>query len=112
HLLRLLNDGPVTPADVSVSATFQSQACNDVDAQIDLVGEIWIEIGETIPIDAHISTSSLESAAPLDSTFIVAVKLPKEFAGVRFLVEHPFARDLHDVGLLEVNEDAKTILKT
>ena len=46
ELLGQFDDGAVGPTDVTVSPTLSAQPRNDVDDQVDLIGQQWVECDE------------------------------------------------------------------
>ena len=63
-------------------------------------------------IDVEVAGGPIQGAAAANPAGVVVEELPERLGGSRFLGQHALGRDLGNVGLLQVNRNAKPVHET
>ena len=75
HLLGLFDDSAVTAADVTMCSPFEPQPRNNVDAEIDLVRQIRIQLDEVIFVQRDFPAGAFQFTEGVEPSLIRLEKL-------------------------------------
>ena len=103
ELLGQLDDGPVGPADVATRATLRPQAGDDLDDEIDLVGQHGVQGDESIGSEGRELDVGGDLGVVGQPAAMVLKQLAEQLLGIGVLREHSLAGDLRNVGGLQVD---------
>ena len=93
-----------------MSASFKAEASHDIDAEFNLIWQIWIEVYEISFGNRNIPACSVKGAECLQSALIGIVKSFGCLFAVAILFENTFSGNFRNIRLFQVDVNSEAVL--